>query len=177
MVGFWSAVDGKLYDYVAATAGAYALTLSCTATTAPANPDLQVQIDNGDGTFKTLANGDTAFLGDKVVITPTVSPNPLSTALTGWAFDYDFHTSEDRGVSVYPRLNGPDLSGTSGTPPATITMYGPCDPTVPSTTPSTGSGCWNSVLTNTSTGGADYSATPAAGSQTLLKFAIEAQNQ
>jgi PKD repeat protein len=172
MRGF--ATANKVYSYVAAQSGAYVLPLTCTASNSPAIPDLQVDIDNGDGTFKPLSSGDTAFIGDKLRITSSVSPNPSSIALSGWRFDYDFHASEDNG-SGFPRLRTPDLSDTGGAPPTTLTLVGPCDPGA-SGDPSTGNGCWSSILGNGATGGPDFTDAPAAGTQKLLNLTLEAQN-
>ena len=78
-----------------------------------------------------LNNGDTVFLGDQVTITPSVNPSPANQPLTGfgWNFDFDFHASEDNGAAASPRLKAPDTTAFgSQSPPAPITVVGPCDP-------------------------------------------------
>jgi PKD repeat protein len=172
MRGFAS--GNQIYSYVAAQGAAYILPLTCTASNSPAVPDLQVSIDNGDGTFKTLTNGGNAYIGDKLRVTPSVSPNPSSVALTGWRFDYDLHASEDNG-SGFPRLKTPDLADVGGAPPSTLTLNGPCDPAAGGDAAG-GTGCWASVTGNSAFGGPDYAGQPAPGSQKTLRIALEAQN-
>jgi hypothetical protein len=167
MRGFASS-DGTVNAYLATGATAYALSLACTSPNSPAAADMTVT--NG---ATQLADGATVFLGDTVTISPIVNPPPSFRPLTDWRFDFDFHqgvVSEDNGSS--PRLKAPDLSypGSGTTPPATITLVGPCDPRSGGT-PSTGTGCWASETSN-----GDFAANAPAGTTASLSLALEATN-
>ena len=167
MRGFGSS-DGTVNAYVPTTATAYAFTLACTSPNSPATADMTVA---SGGTQ--LADGATVFLGDTVTINPIVNPPPSFRPLSDWRFDFDFHAgvaSEDNGSS--PRLKAPDLSypASGATPPAAITLVGPCDPRSGGT-PSTGTGCWASETSN-----GDFAANAPAGTSRTLSYALEATN-
>ena len=100
------------------------------------------------------------LLGDTLTVVPTVLPIPAIKPLTSWSFDFDFHAGnavEDAGTP--PRIKNPDNGqfGNPPTPPASTTLVGPCDPQAAGS-PSTGGGCWNSVLGNAASGGPDFTA-------------------
>jgi PKD repeat protein len=164
--------------YTADGSNAWAMQLGCTPPNSPAAASLKVEpvpCPGGAGSCP-LADGATVFLGDTLKISPSVSPPDAFKPITGWRLDYDFHagSSEDAGAS-YPRLAQADASG-SGNPAASYTLVGPCDPTAGGS-PASGAGCWNSVQTNSSTGGPDFTtATPAAGATKVLQIAFEASN-
>ena len=156
---------------------AYVLPLTCISASAPAAGDLRVEPDPCPGASPCpLADGATVFLGDTLKVTPTIfSAKPV----TDWRFDYDFHagTGEDNGSA--PRIRFPDLqwSGAGSLPPATISLFGPCDPKIGAADPSTGAGCWTAVQNNAAYGGPDYAtAFPASGTTKTLTIALEASN-
>jgi hypothetical protein len=167
MRGFGSS-DGTVNAYIGTGMTAYAFTLACTSPNSPATADMTV----ASGATQ-LADGATVFLGDTVTISPIVNPPPSFRPLSDWRFDFDFHqgvASEDNGSS--PRLKAPDLSypGSGTTPPAAITLVGPCDPRSGGT-PSTGAGCWASETSN-----GDFAANAPAGTTASLHYALEATN-
>jgi hypothetical protein len=159
----------SVYAYLATGNSAYALALSCVTVPAPPIDDLSVVYDPCPGTGSCLLNpGDAVFVGTKLRITPTAFSLH---ALTDWRFDFDWHTpAEDNGSS--PRLKTPDLfyPGSGANPPASIALYGPCDPRAGGV-PSTGAGCWSSVTSN-----GDFAASPPAGTTASLSLALEASN-
>ncbi len=152
--GFGVAGTSSVYAYVPTTASAYVIPMSCVSINAVAS----MAVADQAGT--PLNNGDTVFVGDQVTITPSVSPSPAIRPLTGfgWNFDFDFHVGsayDDGGAGTSPRLRAPDNGalGNPPTPPALITVIGPCDPQVGGTSPGSGAGCWTSVTTNGAFGG------------------------
>jgi hypothetical protein len=168
MRGFAGA-GNTLYAYVPTANAAFVLPMSCITVPAPPVDDLSVLYDTCPLTGSCILNpGDTVFVGTKLRVTPTA----LSLhALTDWRFDFDWHTpAEDNGSS--PRLRFPDLSypASGTTPPAAITLYGPCDQRTGGT-PSTGTGCWASETSN-----GDFAANPPAGTTASLTLALEAAN-
>jgi PKD repeat protein len=169
-----------LYAYVPTGLSAYVLPMSCVSN-APAIASMAVTDQAGTP----LADGATVFLGDAITIAPTVNPPTSLQPLTGfgWNFDFDFHSgvaSEDNGTTSSPRLHAPDNAtlGSPATPPAVITLVGPCDPQVAGTSPGGGTGCWASVTGNAAFAGgtADFTGAEPAGTTKPLKFAFEANN-
>ena len=166
MRGFGSS-NGTVNTYIGTSQTAYALTFACASPNSPATADMTV----ASGATQ-LGDGSTVFLGDTVTISPIVNPPPAFRPLSDWRFDFDFHpgSSEDNGS--LPRVKFPDLSYpvSGATPPATITLVGPCDPRSGGT-PSTGAGCWASETSN-----GDFAANPPAGTTASLALALEATN-
>jgi hypothetical protein len=159
----------SVYAYLATGSSAYAFSMSCVTVPAPPVDDLSVMYDTCPGAGACLLNpGDAVFVGTKLRITPTVFSLHN---LTDWRLDFDWHTpSEDNGAS--PRLKTPDLAypGSGASPPATISLHGPCDPRSGGV-PSTGAGCWASETSN-----GDFTANPPAGTTKSLSLALEATN-
>ncbi|KAA0253675.1 PKD domain-containing protein [Acidobacteria bacterium ACD] len=174
----------SVYLYVGNYSKAWAMQLSCVNSASPASANLVVQRDPCPGGTTTcpLSDGEAVFLGEKLKITTTVSPNPAQQPLTDWRFDYDFHDGNPADSNTsYPRLKVPDLSQSAGNaPPATISLVGPCDPQGSSgVDPSTGTNCWASVFGNANFGGPDYITQPGVadeGTSKTLAFALEVQN-
>lgn len=173
-----------VYLYVGNYSSAWAMKLSCVNSASPANADLNVERDPCPSGLTTcpLSSGATVFLGEKLKITTTVSPNPAQQPLTDWRFDYDYHASNanDAGAT-YPRLKAPDLFQSAGnSPPTTISLVGPCDPQgTAGVDPATGANCWASVLGNANFGGPDFTEpVPVAleGTSKSLALALEVQN-
>jgi len=169
MRGFGSS-GGTVNAYLATGNSAYALTFACASPNSPATAGMTV----ANGATQLTDGVSTVFLGDTLTISPIVNPPPSFRPLSDWRFDFDFHpgSSEDNGASARPRLNAPDLSypGSGTTPPATITLVGPCDPRSGGT-PATGAGCWASETSN-----GDFAASPPAGTTMPLALALEATN-
>lgn len=170
--------DKDVYAYLTDSATAYALKLSCQAGPAPATGHLAV---TNTSTGQTLASGDPVFIGDTLKITPSVTPSNSVEAVTDWYLDVDYHSgSETQGspyIAGYFRLKNPDycLAGCAqsygGNPdPPQFTMVGPCDPAAGGT-PSSGAGCWGSVVSN-----GDFPSAPAAGATSIQSFGFEAKN-
>jgi len=168
MRGFGSS-GGAVNAYLATFSTAWAFSLSCASPNSPATADMTVRAG-----ATPLADGATVFLGDTVTVSPIVNPPPGFRPLSDWRFDFDFHpgSSEDNGASALPRLSAPDLSYpvSGATPPAALTLVGPCDPRSGGT-PSTGAGCWASETSN-----GDFAPNPPAGTTIPLTLALEATN-
>jgi Ig-like domain CHU_C associated len=168
MRGFAGA-GNSVYAYVPTGNSAYALSLSCVTVPAPPVSSLAVQYATCPGSGACPLNpGDTVFVGTQLLATPTAFGLH---ALTDWRFDFDWHPPAEDNVSL-PRLKFPDLSSpaSGATPPASIALYGPCDPRAGGT-PSSGAGCWSSVTSN-----GDFSANAPAGATSSLTLAFEAAN-
>ncbi len=109
------------------------------------------------------------------------SRRPASKPLSDWRFDFDFHAGnpvEDAGTQPRIKNLDNDQFGSPASPPASITLVGPCDPKgTPAGVPSSGIGCWPSVLGNTAVGGPDFVGNEAPGQSKPLTFALEATNQ
>ena len=166
----------SIYQYLPTGPRAFVVPLTCVALDAPAVSVLSVT--NG-GTF--LPDGGTAFLGDTLTVAPAVLPSPAIRPLSGWRFDFDFHSgsaAEDTGTLPPGRIRNLDNAqlGNPATPPAAVTLVGPCDPQTGGI-PETGAGCWSSVRTNASVGGPDFTGAEPAGTVKPLKIALEATNQ
>ncbi len=164
----------SVYQYLPTGPRAFVVPLTCVALDAPAVSILSVT--NGGAA---VPDGGTAFLGDTLTVAPAVLPSPAIKPLSDWRFDFDFHAgsaAEDNGTS--PRIRNLDNAqlGNPAAPPAAVTLVGPCDPQR-SGIPATGAGCWNSVLTNASVGGPDFTGSEPAGTVKPLKIALEAANQ
>ena len=164
MRGF--SAGNSIYAYLPTGSSAYVIPMSCVSQNAPAVASMTVANQAG----APLNNGDTVFLGDQITITPSVNPSTASQPLTGfgWNFDFDFHAgaaSDDNwaGPCTSPRLKAPDNGafGSPATPPALITVVGPCDFQVAGTNPGSGTGCWTSVTTNGAFGGPDFTGAEA----------------
>ncbi|HEY3349783.1 MAG TPA: PKD domain-containing protein [Thermoanaerobaculia bacterium] len=165
----------QLYGY-AASGDAWMIPMTCQVPNAPATSLLDVT-NASAGTV--LAEGGTAYLGDTLTVVPTVLPIPAIKPLSDWRFDFDFHDGnavEDAGTQ--PRIRNLDNGqfGNPPTPPAQVTLVGPCDPQAGGV-PASGAGCWSSVRTNSAAGGPDFTGaeTPASPPRPL-KIALEATN-
>src|SRR5271169_4668860 len=161
---------GTVNAHIGTGVTAYALSFACVSASSPATANLTVS----SGATQLTSGVSTVFLGDTVTISPIVNPPPSFRPLSDWRFDFDFHpgSSEDNGASALPRLNAPDLSypSSGATPPATLTLVGPCDP-LSGGTPSTGAGCWASETSN-----GDFAPNPQVGATMPLALALEATN-
>ncbi len=189
MVGLQS--GSTTYLYIGQGLHVYSIAASCaqapTATAASLSVVRCSDPANDATCTETISDGQVTpavFIGDKLKVKLGVSPAPVAgqaTQLSGWRFDYDLHASET--VGSYPRLVSADQAGGSGsTPPAALPLLGPCDPRNGQPTPGDGTGCWASVVGNTSTGGApDFLnlEIPKAseGTSQALGLGFEAANQ
>ncbi|HQR66751.1 MAG TPA: PKD domain-containing protein [Thermoanaerobaculia bacterium] len=171
--------DKDVYAYVTDSASVYALHLTCQAGPAPASGHLAV---TNTSASQTLASGDTVFIGDTLRITPSISPPNSVEAIENWNLDVNYHAGSEHGSIGFFQLQSPDycLTGCAATgvpypgavDPPQFTMVGPCDPKSPwSGTPSSGVGCWASVVAN-----GDFPASPAAGATRVQTFGFEAKN-
>ncbi|HSB64220.1 MAG TPA: hypothetical protein VLJ18_08640 [Thermoanaerobaculia bacterium] len=159
----------SVYAYLATANSAFALSLSCVTVPMPPVDSLAVQIATCPSPGACPVNpGDAVFVGTQLLVTPTAfSLHPL----TDWRLDFDWHPpAEDNGSP--PRLKSPDLSypASGATPPATIALFGPCDPRSGGA-PATGAGCWASETAN-----GDFPAIAPAGTTASLSLALEATN-
>ena len=164
----------NVYQYLPTGTRAFVVPLTCQPVNAPASSSFTVT-----NAGVAVADGGTAFLGDTLTIAPTVVPPPASRPLTSWAFDFDFHAGnpvEDAGTMPRIKNLDNDQFGSPATPPASITLVGPCDPRNGGV-PASGAGCWTSVLGNSAVGGPDFAGNEAPGQSKPLKFALEATNQ
>ena len=164
----------NVYQYLPTGSRAFVVPLTCQPVNAPASSSLTVT-----NAGIAVPDGGTAYLGDTLTIVPTVVPSPASKPLSDWRFDFDFHAGnplEDAGTQ--PRIVNLDNDqfGSPASPPASITLVGPCDPRNGGV-PASGAACWNSVLTNAAVGGPDFVGNEAPGQSKPLKLALEATNQ
>jgi hypothetical protein len=184
----YASSQSSIYSFMPSTASGLVLHLSCSQpTNAAATAEMTVEPDPCPGASPCpLADGSTVFVGDKLKITPSISPLPSAQPLTAWKwnFDFDFHANasvEDAGAAaVPPRIKLPDNAAVGGgaTPPATISLVGPCDPNMAGTNPATGANCWLSVTGNGAFAGgaADFASNAPAGTSRTLPLAFEAKN-
>ena len=121
-------------------------------------------IGSAPATSSMSASKATAFVGDTLTLTRSISPTPNAgtSALTGWDMDFDYHASTEKyAPPSFPLLSHPDITLAMSTTtnnvggvgqitnpstyPATLSFTGPCDPSRVSPN-NYGGTCWGSVV-------------------------------
>ena len=185
MTGFASGTS--IYSYVAQGRSSLALKVDCSLS-GPAAANLAASAYGA-----AIVDGGNAFLGDTITVTPSVNPSPVAgmpSALTQWYMDLDYHAASETLVGTNPNhvlghwdigsttshiLPGGSQYGGSLTLPPGITLVGPCDPRKAGYSTDAGS-CWNSVVTNASTGGPDVPVSLVNAGTTVVPLANEGQS-
>lgn len=172
--GFRSS-GGTFHVYMGLTAvGTYASSITCSLAPTPAEATLTVEKVPASGGNETVPDDGTVFVGDELRIRPIFAPTDAVQPVLDWRFDYAHHEGDpsDAAAST-PFLPSPDIPFTQGSYPSQLTLIGPCDPSQDGgPSPSTGTGCWASILA----AGDFASADPAAGTTVPIPVAFEVRN-